>query len=292
MKYTILLFFLFSVLQVNAQKTINKSDKYVPQWMSKYPKALNPSYTFVVVSASAPSLEEAREYCLVNLASNEQLKRTISVAVDKKHSRTVDQQFDNGKLSETIKTRSNIFMNIGGKDIELTANKIDEYWQQTMVQGQCLYTCYSLYAVAIPNMPLCFDRIRLSERYGFKGFLYSLIPGGGQLYKGQKLKGACLMGGEILLVGGVIVSENMRSSYVKKMKEQPKFADVYNTKADNSANIRNVFIGAAAALYVYNLIDASISPGARRVILEKQYIPRLTAMDERDYTGLTLIWDF
>ena len=44
----------------------------------------------------------------------------------------------------------------------------------------------------------------------------------------------------------------------------------YNTKADNCENIRNICIGGAAALYVYNLIDAIAANGAKRVIIKKK----------------------
>ena len=53
------------------------------------------------------------------------------------------------------------------------------------------------------------------------------------------------------------------------MKEQPRHAQTYNSKADNWESGRNICIGAAAALYVYNLIDAVAAKGARRVTVRK-----------------------
>jgi len=41
----------------------------------------------------------------------------------------------------------------------------------------------------------------------------------------------------------------------------------YINSASNLATGRNVCIGAAAALYVYGLIDAIVAPGARRVVI-------------------------
>ena len=73
----------------------------------------------------------------------------------------------------------------------------------------------------------------------------------------------------MLLAGGIIASESLRSSYVKKMHEQPKHQQTYNTKADNWENVRNVCIGAAAALYVYNLIDAIVMNGRKRAVVHK-----------------------
>lgn len=95
------------------------------------------------------------------------------------------------------------------------------------------------------------DNITFSRKHGIRGFACSIIPGWGQFYKGQKVKGTCIMGGgEILFIGGIIATESLRSSYVKKRNKQPKFFQTYNTKADNYENTRNICIGAAAALYV------------------------------------------
>lgn len=46
-----------------------------------------------------------------------------------------------------------------------------------------------------------------------------IVPGWGQMYKGSTVKGLCILGGEVALAAGIIVSENLRSSYVKKMHE-------------------------------------------------------------------------
>ena len=60
--------------------------------------------------------------------------------------------------------------------------------------------------------------------------------------------------------------------YIKKMKEQPKHQQTYNTKADNWSNIRNGFIGAAVALYVYNIVDAIVANGRKRTVANKSSV--------------------
>ena len=127
-----------------------------------------------------------------------------------------------------------------------------------------------------------------------KVFFMSLIPGVGQLYKGSKLKGGLILGGTVACAGMIIASENMRSSYIKKMQEKPVHKAFYNDKADLWCNVRNGFIGATAALYVYNLIDAAVAPGRRRVIVKEGnsiYFSFFPSWNQ-NMTGLSLVMNF
>lgn len=79
------------------------------------------------------------------------------------------------------------------------------------------------------------------------------------------------------------------------MIEKPEFLDYYNKKADDWTTMRNVFIGAAAAIYVYNLIDAAVAPGRRQVVVKKNksklnytFIPAFS----NNYAGLSLVMNF
>ena len=67
----------------------------------------------------------------------------------------------------------------------------------------------------------------------------------------------------------IIVSDNERASYRTKMKEQPAFAKQYKNKSDNWETARNVCIGAAAGIWLYNIVDALAAKGARRVVVKK-----------------------
>lgn len=288
----IMLLLFCSVLSISSQEIRTKSEKYVPQWMSKLPVPTNPSFMYVVVTAEASTLEEARESCLRKLADNQQLKQSVRVNTDRESTTNVNQTISNGRLDETINTYSKVKVNIRGKEVELTANRIDEYWETAIIGWKNMYVCHTLFAVATTDLPVLFDKVTFTRKYGISAFARSIIPGWGQLYKGQKVKGACIMGGEILLIGGIIATENLRSSFVKKMKEQPKFFQKYNTKADNCKNARNICIGAATALYVYNLIDAIVSPGAKRTVVHKQEFPQIQPVASRDLSGISLSWNF
>ena len=58
-----------------------------------------------------------------------------------------------------------------------------------------MYVCHTLFAVATSELPALFDNVTFSQKYGIKGFACSIIPGWGQFYKGQKVKGTCIIEG-------------------------------------------------------------------------------------------------
>ena len=117
-------------------------------------------------------------------------------------------------------------------------------------------------------MLLNFDRAYKSTSYGAAPALMSIIPGLGQFYKGSTVKGICMLGGVAACGVGALLCENERSDYKNKMKEQPQFAKNYNTKANNYETARNICLGAAAAIWIYNIVDAAAAKGTRKIVVK------------------------
>lgn len=275
----------------SAQSQTVRDNRLKPKWVSESLTPTNSSYNFYVTYVEVHGgIEEARVQSKSELCRIVQRKESITV-VEEMNTRS-EEYNDNGNIKETINKVYNLKVSSDGKIVDLNYIKLDEYWAEYSNNGIKTLRFYTLYAVAHPGVEPRFDDVYFTDKYGIKGMTRSLVPGWGQLYKGHKLKGACIMGGEIALIGGIIISENLRSSYIKKMKEQPKFFQTYNTKADNWENIRNVCIGAAAALYVYNLIDAAVSPGARYAVIKKAKLPVMQPVACKDFNGISLAWYF
>lgn len=241
-----------------------KSEKWRPKWLASTPQPTNPTYDFVVVSGRGNTVESASEACVSRLMSAEDLRSSVTALVSRSETSRQHQQYNNGKLTETIDKEVVREVTVNGKKITVTANPIDQYWE--CKHGQ--YTCYTLFMVAVANVPPVYDQVSFSHYYGARGLVRSLLPGCGQLYKGSKAKGLAIMAGEVACVGGIILTECTRASYANKVIEQPEFAKEYHTKAQNWETGRNICIGAAAALYLYNLIDAAVAKGAKRTIVK------------------------
>lgn len=271
-------------LSLSAQKVVRKSEKMRPVWLSdKTPHPTNSTFHYRTVEAEGKTLEDARHNCLLVLS--EDIERTWKVRGQ--GSQDIREVQSNGDIdSHTVFT---YHYDVAGEEVSVTTTCYDEYWECLSYPDGLRYHCYLLFGVADTPSP-SFDHLRFTRKYGARGLWRSLIiPGWGQMYKGSTAKGLCILGGEVALATGIIVSENLRSSYIKKMEEQPQHQQTYNSRADNWNNIRNVFIGATAALYLYNIVDALVANGRKRAVTQKKaYFSLQPAVGDCNGIGLAL----
>lgn len=239
-----------------------------PQWMRRLPSAYNDTYMFQTVNSSNRSLEEARKLNVSNLLSESGLKTGVVVVSTTKSDESVSQVWQNGHLTETVTNSTNTINEARSGEMTVHAALVDEYWTRNK-QGE--YELCRLYAKSeLGKMPLYDNWEVTTQYYNCSGLWRSaIVPGWGQMYKGSYLKGGLVMGGLVGCIAGVVFTESQRGVYLAKVG---KTHDVnakksYINSASNLATGRNVCIGAAAAVYVYGLIDAIVAPGARRVVV-------------------------
>lgn len=236
-----------------------------PAWIGNTPKELNYTYRFIEIVSSGPTMELARHDAIDRLTDSQQLADGVRVSRNTNEHTNIDKtRINNGPLQSQMQQNVAIDLTVDGERYNLQAIRVDEY--ATVKDGQI--NLHTLFQVATCDNPV-FDNVYVTDKYGFTPVVMSLIPGAGQMYKGSYLKGGCILGSEIICAVGIILCENQRSDYSNKAKEQPRFAKEYNTKANNWATGRNVCIGVAGAIYVYNLIDAAVSKGARRIKIKR-----------------------
>lgn len=242
----------------------DKSDNMKPRWMtSSLPIPKSPGYFILSAQGSGTSLDEARQKSF--FALNEELEHKRGLKV---RSKIKDKETSERGGNMKVDSEFTIEIEEDGKYFEVTCRVLDEYWERK----DGIYTDTRLYAVNDPAKPdkgSQNDTFRKTTSYGAAPVFYSLIPGVGQMYKGSTTKGGIILGSAVVVGAGIITAESLRASYIKKMKEYPKHHDFYNNKATTWKNVRNVAIGVGAGLYVYNLIDAAVAPGRRRVIVSR-----------------------
>ena len=261
-----------------------------PKWVDNTPRELNSTYQFIEIVSKGSSLESARFEAKDLLTDNAQLKE--GVRINRKTQRRTDidkSRVNGGKLQETKRDQIVVDMTVDGEKFDLQANRIDEYYKRS----DGVYELHTLYQVATSEDPI-FDRTYLTTDYGFTPVVMSIIPGLGQWYKGSKVKGICLFAAEAAAVAGILVCANKATDAEKKIKLEPKYAKYYEDKKSNWETGRNICIGAAAAIWIYNMIDAAVAKGARRVEVKPaghSYVSLTPALD-KNYAGLALTYNF
>ena len=226
-----------------------------PSWLSEVPVASNNTFEYKVIVIHASNSSEARALVPREITHYVETTQKVQITSVSK----ISSETHHGNVSG--ETSFNMMALVEGDPVNVVVKIIDEYYE---TDGK-LPAYYFLCAVGNTKAKtVVFDKVQITDKYGTKGLWRSAIcPGWGQMYKGSKGKGIAILGAEALAVGGMVAFEGMRSSYVTKMHQQPQFAQRYAAKATNCKNIRNGIAAAAAAIYVYNLIDAVAAPGAR-----------------------------
>lgn len=251
----------------------NKSDKLKPKWVTHtLPESRSGTYIFVRGHGEGATLSGAKQQAFVSMSQMLEVERGLTVNT----SIQIREKLSQTQSSTSSDYQQEIILDVmeKGHQLKIICREIDEYWEYSKNK----YVVDVLYTVADKNTyrGSYDDKIIVTSKYGAAGFL-SIIPSLGQFYKGSVTKGCFILGGEILAAGGIILCENTRASYIKKMKEQPQHASEYNSRVDSWETGRNICIGAAAAIYVYNLIDAFATTGAKRIVVEKSKT-KLSAM--------------
>ena len=267
----------------------SKSDKLHPQWVTRaVPESHSGTYIFVRAHGEGASFAGARQMAFVNMAQKLEQERglTVNTSVLSKEKFTQTQSNTNSSYQQEITME----VTENGHRLEIVCREIDDYWEE--VDGK--YSVEILYTVTDKNAygGSYDDQIKVTTSYGAAGF-FSIVPSVAQFYKGSVVKGSLILAGEVAAAGGILLCENTRSLYVKKMHEQPKYAAEYNSLADTWETGRNICIGAAAAIYVYNLIDAFTAKGARRVVVKRGRTSLQAApyIDQRSF-GMGLTYKF
>ena len=258
--------FLFLVVclisQISMGQTTDNSKR--PFWTDGYFKELSSSY-IEVVSAFDYDLEGAK-----SKAANEIVKRRSLATGAESNVAILDDEL---KISSEHK-------------VIVKARIIDEFVEHS-TNG---YKVHLLVQTA-KNPTYSYESVSITDDYKVSGRAF--LPGMAQLYKGSKAKGYSIISAQLLSIASIILCENQRSSYQKKAIEQPKFAKEYSDKASNWETGRNISIGLAAGMYVYNIIDAFVAKGKKRIVVNsKDTSFRLSPQISPSSATLAVVYNF
>ncbi|MCH5240182.1 MAG: hypothetical protein J1F38_08155 [Muribaculaceae bacterium] len=177
----------------------------------------------------------------------------------------------------TLPTTYMVTFNQEGKEQSVYARLVDRFQKyEDYPDGSYDYNFYQLYAISNPGYSTPdFDRFTLKRKYGIKPMLMSIIPGFGQIYKGQPAKGYSFLGVEAAMVASIIYATDRANHWNNLGKKYPEFYDNYQSKASTFRQWRMFCFIAGGGLYIYNLLDAAIANGARYVEVKRNNAPNM-----------------
>lgn len=292
-RYIIFSILVSLVCLIGEAKTLTKKGSK-PEWVSKgesvvNDKRSNQSYYFKAINLSGDDLNTIAKDRVNALSTYIGQTNNISGNAERTVEQTYGSNGREGKDSFVIKYTNDINVDT------FYAKLVDDYWEYVEYpNGQKGYEYYALFAVSRDGKQPQFDDYEVTTSYGAAPVAMSIIPGAGQWYKGSKGKAVGFFLADAAAVAGIIVCDNQRASYVKKAKEQPKFAKEYSDKASNWETGRNICIGVAAGIWAWNILDAAIAKGAPRIIVKPGSGRGLsmTPVIMPEYTGVTLAYTF
>lgn len=177
----------------------------------------------------------------------------------------------------SIPTTYTLSFDKDGKLYNVQARLVDQYMKfEDYVDNSFEYNLYQLYAISEPGFGKPdFDQILLKRKYGYKPVLMSIIPGLGQIYKGEIAKGYSFLGIEAAMIASIVYSSTKIHKWVNLAHRYPEFYDNYQSKATTFRQWRMFCFIAGGGLYVYNLFDAAFAKGARYVEIKRNNLPNV-----------------
>lgn len=229
-----------------------------PPWVSgKLPSGSN-KVNFKIAMGEGESYDAARKYAYSMLVNEIAMEHGANISTSATNE--IRQTIDNGAID--LKQDFSSTTVIEYDNFKVTVTKVDEYSEiHQNVPSDRKYAVWQIYSVDSPYASNI--RLNYSNKYGIEATMLSIIPGGGQFYKQQYVRGSLFLGSEILAVGSIIYFQDRYNYNMKCSKETP-ILDLeieYNRLAQRQAMYRNIAIGAAAAIWVWNILDASLTIG-------------------------------
>lgn len=247
-----------------AQHVIEKSIPQPPTWLQEPPIGVYYTY-YSGIGSSSNSLSDAKEQAISNVLSEIIMGGEIKA---ESQITTYQQQSSIGILSEVTRE----IQQTGKSTVIQGLQKEEEYWETIKKGNEIIYRYWILMKILKPDYA-GYD-FSVKQGYGFAPIWRSaLVPGWGQILKGETTRGIRLLGTEVILISTFLVSQNLSLDYSRKasLERDADRRSFYNRLSDRSYTIGMVSGLMAGVVYVYNIFDAVTARGAKKYALAPIY---------------------
>jgi len=234
-------------------------------WINGNLPANSINYNYKVVIGEGLDLITAQNEAVKELINNLASEKGVRVSSETiMETQTIE---NNNQQTFSADYKRNTKINQDG--FEVTFTRVDEYFEYD--KNLANYKVWRLYVIgqSSSNIP----KINYSTTYGMSdaGFRSLLVPGWGQFYKKKNTKGLLFLVGAAGSVGGFLYANNQHSYNINRSLETNDIAlkKQFVEKAGDFTTMKNLTLGAAAALWVWNVIDATSTEGATKYAQNK-----------------------
>ena len=156
-----------------------------------------------------------------------------------------------------------------------------------------IFECYQLYAIGRKNADVNFDEFKEREINKALAGVISVIPGVGQLYKGNTGKGIAMLGSGLAIAGCGVASQLVGNNWRSMMdKDIPANRDSWKNKGDAMNKQRNVLIGAFGLLSVYSIVDAVVGEATPQIVVNEASGSTISLAPSTQGAGIALVLAF
>ncbi len=269
--------------------SFSASAEKAPDWTRKSVQALNAlrsntSYEFMVFRTEDPSqtrLHETWSVPLVNYLAEKYDADPNLMVVER-----ISDSSDNQPLYRVL-------MGGPGAGDAVLVRRIDAYDNVDYnTVWDAYFECYQLFAIGEKNSDVVFDDFSLEGSSKAGAAVMSIIPGVGQLYKGETGKGLALLGTGVALAGSGIASHIVAKNWERMMVEQPEFKDSWSQKAYGMRRQRNTLLVVLGCVSAYSIFDAIVSDGVPKLKVRESDGSTLSVAPSAESAGLALVLSF
>ncbi|MDR1682054.1 MAG: hypothetical protein LBS25_01490 [Candidatus Symbiothrix sp.] len=240
----------------------NKSHAEKLPWVrGEFPKQKG-NFEYMIGRGEGRSLTEARDNAMNDVLVEVGNQKGVNVSGSTLQEIKSQMNFNDNKSDYSESNATVSTFKIDRQTFTLSMLKVDEYYEYNGA-----YQVWQLYEVNLKGDPFKPVTIETTDRYGMSaGWRSALLPGWGQFHKGKVGKGVFFLATEVAAISGLVYCEMKRSDNIRLSQETTNLTIVkeYRDRADTWSLRRNICVGAAAGIYVWNVLDAALSKGKIR----------------------------
>ena len=263
------------------------SDDVRPSWVDKSEKALNAmrtndTYVFKVLRTEDTDLTRLRaerfdplfEYLAGEYGANPSTMAVDSLSTGGLSTYRIRFQTPSGPAS-VLARLVEVYESI---DYNVVEDPVFEYCQ--------------LYAIGRKDADVVFDQFKRREVNRSLAGLMSVVPGAGQLYKGNKGKGYALLGTSLACAGAAVASQYKMVEWRNMMDKDPGNKASWESKSIAMKKQRNVLLGAIGCLSAFSIFDAIVGDEIPRIVVSGSDGTKVSVAPSYYSAGIALHVDF